>query len=289
MIFLSYAIEDEKIAEKIYNDLTNNGYYVWFGKMSLLPGQKWKVEIKKAIKNSKLFLALLSSKSVSKQGYVQNELKEALEVLDNLAESEVFIIPVRIEECSPTHEKMLDIHWVDLFPSYESGIEKILRSCKYKLYNISKSLGSNQLQDEKELNRIKTLFVEDEVSATQPYFWRLNQNGFDCVLAKNGDEAVAELKKRKFDIVSLDIMFPPGEALGEDVTPIKAGLRLLEMIRSGKIKNCNKDIDIIVLTAIIDHKIESQIKDFGVSAYLQKPIEYSKVIETFCKLREKII
>ena len=65
MIFLSYAIEDERIAERVYKDLINHGYDVWFGKVSLLAGQKWKDEIKKAIKNSKLFLALISSKSVS--------------------------------------------------------------------------------------------------------------------------------------------------------------------------------------------------------------------------------
>ncbi len=288
MIFLSYAKEDEKIAEKIYYDLKNHGYDVWFSKVSLFAGQKWKAEIKKAIKNSKLFVALLSSKSVTKQGYVQNELKAALEVLESLPETEVFIIPLRIEECSPTHEKLLDIHWVDLFPSYENGIEEILRSCKYRLCNISISLSDSQSQDKKESNRIKALFVEDEASATQPYFWRLTKIGFDCILAQTGDEAVEELRKRKYDIISLDIMFPPGRALGENISPIKAGLRLLEMIRAGQIENCNKDIDVIVLTARMHQEIESQIKAFGISAYLQKPIEYSNVIETFSKLKEKI-
>ncbi len=77
-VFLSYAREDLKIAKKIYNDLADKGINVWLDDNALIPGQNWRYEITQAIKGSNYFLALLSSNSVSKIGYVQKELKLAV-------------------------------------------------------------------------------------------------------------------------------------------------------------------------------------------------------------------
>jgi len=139
-------------------------------------------------------------------------------------------------------------------------------------------------------NSMKTqiLFVDDERWGVDPYFKELMKNDFECVLAKNGDEAIKKLKNQKFALLSMDIMFPPGRALGQDTKPIKAGVQLLEMIRQGKIENCNSGIKVIVLTAVINYEIENEIKKLGVSAYLKKPIEFPKVIETFIKIRDEL-
>ncbi len=128
-IFLSYAHEDIEMAKKIYNDLKSFGLDIWFDNVFLLGGQNWKIEIKKAIKSSKYFIALLSENSVDRVGYVQKELKIALDILDLYPESGVFIIPIRLEECEPSHEKLYDLHWIDLFPpsEYETGIKNILK------------------------------------------------------------------------------------------------------------------------------------------------------------------
>lgn len=132
--------------------------------------------------------------------------------------------------------------------------------------------------------KIRTLFVEDEDRGVIPYFLALEKKGFECVLAKDGNEALKKLESKEFDLISIDIMFQPGELLGINIIPIRAGLQLLEMIRNGQIKNCNPNIKVIVLTAVIDREIENQIKKLGISAYLKKPIEFSKVIDTFCNL-----
>lgn len=130
-IFLNYAREDLDIATRIYKDLSTTGLNIWFDSESLLPGKKWKSEIKKAIRDSKYFIALLSSHSVSKRGYVQTELREALEILDEFPESGVFIIPVRLEDCKADHPKIQELHWLDLFPSYDAGIKNLMRVFKY--------------------------------------------------------------------------------------------------------------------------------------------------------------
>jgi len=124
-VFLSYAREDLKIAKKIYNDLARKGINVWLDENALIPGQNWHYEITQAIKGSNYFLALLSSNSVSKVGYVQKELKMALDILDNYPQDKIFIIPVRVDDCEPVDEKLGALHWADLSVDYEAGIQKI--------------------------------------------------------------------------------------------------------------------------------------------------------------------
>ena len=82
-IFISYASEDVEFAEKIYLKLKSiPNFEPWFGEESLLPGEKWKIAIKNAIKETDFFLILLSKNSTTKQGFVQKELREALNILE---------------------------------------------------------------------------------------------------------------------------------------------------------------------------------------------------------------
>jgi DNA-binding NarL/FixJ family response regulator len=105
-------------------------------------------------------------------------------------------------------------------------------------------------------------------------------------LAKDGDEAVARLQEEKFDILSLDVMFDPGNIFAERVDPRRAGLHLLELIRQGKILNCDPHLKVIVLTAVGNPQIEEMMmKKFGVFSYLKKPVPFDKVIETFMSVK----
>ena len=80
-IFLSYASEDRKRVKGIYDRLKAEGFKPWMDTEDLLPGQAWKQEIAKAIRESDFAIVVLSSVSVSKRGYVQKEFKLALEVV----------------------------------------------------------------------------------------------------------------------------------------------------------------------------------------------------------------
>ncbi|MEK6615819.1 MAG: toll/interleukin-1 receptor domain-containing protein, partial [Bacteroidota bacterium] len=125
-VFISYASEDQTYARKLFEEFKRRNIDVWFDKESLLPGQKWEIEIRKAIRASRYFIAILSSKSLTKRGVVQKEIKEALDVLDEFPESEIFIIPIRIDSSEPSDEKLRKIQWVDMFPNWEEGLKKIL-------------------------------------------------------------------------------------------------------------------------------------------------------------------
>ena len=126
-VFISYAKEDTDVARRVYRDLAAAGARPWIDAEDLLPGQQWKVEIESAIATSDFFLALLSTNSLNKRGYVQKEIRQALEVLQQLPAREIFLIQARLEECQPSHSALADLQWVDLFPDYQPGLEKILR------------------------------------------------------------------------------------------------------------------------------------------------------------------
>lgn len=127
-IFISYAREDFELAQKLFNDLKPEGYYPWLDSKSLLPGEKWQPAIELAIKESSFFLALMSNNSVNKRGFVQKEFRKAIAVLEEFPDKDIYIIPVRINECRPSHAMLNDLNWVDLFPSYDEGLKRILKT-----------------------------------------------------------------------------------------------------------------------------------------------------------------
>ena len=133
----------------------------------------------------------------------------------------------------------------------------------------------------------KILFVEDEPWGVNTYFGRLKKAGFQCELAQDFDQAKKKLQHENFDILSLDIMFSPGKKSVGKIEPRSAGLRLLEQIRAGEIKNCDRNMTIIVLTAVQNKVVEDKIKNLGVFSYLKKPVSFDRVIETIINLKKR--
>ncbi len=142
-IFISYAKEDYETARKLYRDLKIRGLNPWLDREDLLIGQKWRVAIRQAILESSHFLALLSSHSLSKRGFVQKELKMAMDLLDEMPDTEIFILPLLLDEqCKIPEGKLAAIHWGELFPScYEAGLNQVLRVLMPGMSGQSASLG----------------------------------------------------------------------------------------------------------------------------------------------------
>ena len=127
-IFISYASENLEFAEKLYLQLRAiPNIEPWFDKESLLPGELWNLAIKKAIRDSDYFIILLSKNSTTKKGFVQKELREAFDVLDECPESNIFLLPIRIEDCEIHFEKLKAIQYIDFFPTWSNGIKKVLK------------------------------------------------------------------------------------------------------------------------------------------------------------------
>jgi hypothetical protein len=129
-VFISYAREDSKYAERIYKNLKDAGLNPWRDKDAIRPGENWKIAIRSAIKNSRFFIPLFSTNSIEKIGYIQKEFKYALDIFDQFPENKVYIIPVRLNDCQILYEKLEEIQWVDLFPDWDLGLNQIFETFK---------------------------------------------------------------------------------------------------------------------------------------------------------------
>lgn len=126
-VFISYAREDQPVALRLYHDLERHSHEPWIDKYHIQPGEAWKVASRKALHKASHAVFLFSRRSVSKRGAFQVELKEALEILKEFPEGQVFLIPARLDECEPPAFALREIHQVDLFPDYETGLREIIK------------------------------------------------------------------------------------------------------------------------------------------------------------------
>ncbi|HEY4288016.1 MAG TPA: toll/interleukin-1 receptor domain-containing protein [Puia sp.] len=126
MVFLSYAREGIRYAEKLYLDLRLEEIDIGMDVKCLLPGQNWKKEITNAIRTCNFFIMLISRHSINKRGYVQKEVKIALDVPDKISTGQIFLIPVRLEDITPVDDELLNLNWVNLYESYPKGVNSVL-------------------------------------------------------------------------------------------------------------------------------------------------------------------
>jgi hypothetical protein len=112
-VFLCHSSGDKPVVRELYEALQRDGYDPWLDEENILPGQDWNYEISRAVRNSDVVLVCLSEDSVGKAGYVQKEIKFALDVADEQPEGSIFIIPVKLEECE-VPDRLNHWHWVNL-------------------------------------------------------------------------------------------------------------------------------------------------------------------------------
>ena len=83
-VFISYARADSAAAKKLYDDLKGDGALPWIDVIDIVAGQDWKRSIQKAIEECRFFIALLSTNSVDKEGYVQMPNVNLVEEMVNM-------------------------------------------------------------------------------------------------------------------------------------------------------------------------------------------------------------
>jgi formylglycine-generating enzyme required for sulfatase activity len=80
----------------------------------IYPGEQWQGSIARAIQQSDFFVACLSTHAVSRRGFLQREIKGALERWQEKLQSDIYLIPARLEPCE-VPEELRDFQWVDLY------------------------------------------------------------------------------------------------------------------------------------------------------------------------------
>jgi len=125
-VFIAYVEEDYAAALRLSQDLRARGYDPWLDKKRLIPGQNWPRAIAQAIDVSDFFVPCFSPRSVCKKGQFQAELRYALDCASRIPLDEVYFIPVRIEECSVPVRICRELQYVDLFPDWDRGLQRVL-------------------------------------------------------------------------------------------------------------------------------------------------------------------
>ncbi len=175
-VFLCHANEDKEEVIKIYKRLQQNGIKPWMDKEDLKPGQVWDQEIKKAIKESDHVMIFFSKTSVEKRGYVQNEFKQALKVYDEIPDGQIYIIPVRLDDCE-IPERFKILHYCDIFK--DDGFEKVLKSIQ-PVEELAKEVWKVSLSDDfidilskfNSEGHAKSHKARDILSVTQYTVWK---------------------------------------------------------------------------------------------------------------------
>lgn len=125
-VFIAYATEDYETAERLFHAMRAKGYAPWLDRKRLLPGQNWPRCIEDAITNADFFIACFSSNSVQKRGGFQAEVRYALDCAKRMPIDDVFLIPVRLDDCRIPARIQRETQWVNLFPDFDAGVGRII-------------------------------------------------------------------------------------------------------------------------------------------------------------------
>lgn len=158
-VFLCHASGDKAPVRELYKRLVKEGVDAWLDEEKLLAGQNWRVEIPRAVRESDVVVVCLSNKSITKEGYIQKEIKFALDNADEKPEGTIFLIPARLEDCI-VPERLSGWQWVDLFE--DNGFIKLLRSLKLRADQVGTMIEPSLYGDEdKEIeSRVDQLYTE---------------------------------------------------------------------------------------------------------------------------------
>ncbi|MDJ0583217.1 toll/interleukin-1 receptor domain-containing protein [Crocosphaera sp.] len=206
-IFIAHASEDKPQVRELYIKLLKAGYKPWLDEEDLIPGQNWREEIPKALKSSDLFIACLSSTSISKRGYIQREFKMAMKMLDELPPGEIYLIPLKFDDCqipeirqSDYGLNLQDIQWLDYWQP--NGFEKLIKAIEYQF-------GTQEKDSEK---RISTPNIAQEKTSI---------NYSDPEAVKDWQEKLAMFRKEEVIITDPEKKFVLRKRIQECIDKIE--------------------------------------------------------------------
>jgi hypothetical protein len=129
-VFINYSWDhDKNTADYVYNKLTAvKSFDVWRDKEKLLGGIEWRRTLRDTIRETDYFICIMSSGSIEGRGVRNVEIRVALEVLEEFPPGEVYLIPTRVDNCTPKFSELAGLNYVDLFPEIDEGMTQLLRA-----------------------------------------------------------------------------------------------------------------------------------------------------------------
>jgi TolB protein len=199
-VFLCHASVDKLPVRDLYKRLVAEGVDAWLDKEKLLPGQDWRLEIPRAVKEADVVVVCLSNKSVTKEGYVQKEIRFALDIAEEKPEGAIFLIPARLEDCV-VPERLGRWQWVDLYE--ENGFIQLLRSLKLRADAMGATIEPASYEDsDKEIERRLEQLYTEGLAAFYTEDWDRACQRFRTILSerpshRSAAEKLAEAERQR--------------------------------------------------------------------------------------------
>lgn len=162
-IFISYVRQDIQRVNIIATALRNSGFHVWLDQDQILPGQDWDLIIRKEINRCDYFLSCWSSHAVAKPGFFHAEYRYAQELARQRPEGDVFLIPIRLNDCIPPFDLGQKTHIFDCFSNEQV---KSLISAIRKLTNVNQSAKETRTPEQVLTFYKKLLYQHSPASVT---------------------------------------------------------------------------------------------------------------------------
>ncbi|NIM47409.1 MAG: response regulator [Candidatus Aenigmarchaeota archaeon] len=125
--------------------------------------------------------------------------------------------------------------------------------------------------------KTKILLAEDDIQLVDMYRRKFDLEGFETIIAEDGEETLKALETSKPDIILLDIMMPKVD-----------GLQVLKKIRENPE---TKNIIVVVLTNLGSEATAAEIFKLGADDYIVKadftPLEVANKVKELLAERKK--
>jgi Tol biopolymer transport system component len=132
-VFLCHAHVDKDAAKALHDRLVQDGVDAWLDKEKLFAGANWEFEIRKAVRDCDIFVVCVSQQFTQRsrrKNFSQTEVGIALNEAELKPKDQIYIIPVRLENCA-VPKALQPWHWVDLFEP--DGYQKLIRSLNKRI------------------------------------------------------------------------------------------------------------------------------------------------------------
>lgn len=175
-IFLSYAKEDQNRALEYYDLLLQEGVIPWMDVKCILPGQNWEMEVDKAISDANIIILLLSKQSVNKRGFVQREVNDAIERLRYRQPTDIYVIPLLLEQCDVPDYIATRLQYVDLSSSgaWDQVRASLILAAKQQSIHLAKGINSGPF-------RVFTDKLEDQWAGVPGHDIKIEYPRFESV------------------------------------------------------------------------------------------------------------
>ena len=109
----------------------------------------------------------------------------------------------------------------------------------------------------------KILIVDDDVEIIESVRYALEGEGYDVVVARDGNQGLALAEKESPDLIILDMMMPK-----------RSGFLVLEKLR----RVSEKTVPVIMITGNEGSRHKAYAELLGVSEYIRKPFQMDKLL-----------